>query len=96
MVGEGWGILTDACKCVYTFTNTLKLMDVIVKSLEARCLQGNLPLSHIMTGKQGSLYQYKHRAWVIGEIIDFPFMILLKSGDDKRQCCSKRFYTWWL
>lgn len=53
-------------------------------------------LSHIMTGKQGSLYQYKHRAWVIGEIIDFPFMILLESGDEKRQCCSKRFYTWWL
>lgn len=46
MVGEGWGILTDACKCVYTFTNTLKLMDVIVKSLEARYLQGNLPLCH--------------------------------------------------
>ena len=46
MVGEGWGILTDACKCVFTFTNTLKLMDVIVKSLEARCLQGNLPLCH--------------------------------------------------
>ena len=35
MVGEGWGILTDACKSVYTFTNTLKLMDVIVKSLKA-------------------------------------------------------------